>query len=155
MYANTAAAQQVVDRMQSYGVVATGEVVTSEYHDQVSYDNQMTLGELVNVHKGRITRVRLLTERWPSGRMADISYIHGTYFKTCETCHGRKTYAGGMGCSSCQSQGGSYVTVPVYVDCVTGLLREVKGDFIEWAKREGVYAKGCGLLDEENWSVLY
>ena len=24
----------------------------------------------------------------------------------------------------------------------------------EWAKEEGVYAKGLGLLDENNWAVL-
>lgn len=128
MYANTASAQQVVDKLQTYGVRCDGEVVSHEYHDQVSYDNQMTLGELVR-QGGKVTRVRLLTERWPSGRMADISYIHGTL--------------------------PNGTVVPLYVDVVTSTLRGVKGDFIEWAKREGVYAKACGLLDESNWSVLY
>lgn len=128
MYANTNEAQQVVNRMQAYGVRATGEVVTQEYHQGISYDDQMTLGELVR-KGGRVTRVRLLTERWPSGRMADISYIHGTL--------------------------PSGKVVPLYVDAESGPLRGMKASFIEWAKREGVFAKGCGLLDEANWSVLY
>jgi hypothetical protein len=29
----------------------------------------------------------------------------------------------------------------------------MKGALINWAKREGVYAKALGLLDEGNWSV--
>jgi hypothetical protein len=129
MYANTASAQQVVDRLQAYGVQCDGEVVSSEYHDGVSYDNQMTLGELVR-QGGKVSRLRLLTEVWPGrGRMVDISYAHGTL-------------PNGQ-------------IVPLYINCETGSMRELKGDLIEWAKREGVYAKGCGLLDESNWSVLY
>lgn len=129
MYANTASAQQVVDKLQTYGVRCDGEVVSHEYHDQVSYDNQMTLGELVR-QGGKVTRVRLLTEVWPGrGRMCDISYIHGAL--------------------------PDGTIVPLYVDVVSTSLRELKGDFIEWAKREGVFAKGCGLLDESTWSVLY
>lgn len=130
MFANTAAAQDLVDRLQGYGVQATGEVVTEEYHRGVSYNDEMTLGELVR-QGGRITRVRLLTEVWPGrGRMADISYIHGTL--------------------------PSGKVVPIRLGVYGGnLLRSLKGEFIQWAKEEGVYAKGCGLLDEANWSVLY
>lgn len=129
MYANTTAAQAVVDRMVAYGVQASGEVVTAEYHQGVDYADQMTLGALVAAG-GRVTRVRLLTEVWPGrGRMADISYIHGTL--------------------------PSGKVVPLYVDVQSGALRDLKGEFIAWARREGVYAKGCGLLDEANWSVLY
>jgi hypothetical protein len=117
------------DRLAAeYGVVESGLPVGHEYHSGVDYADQMTLGELVR-QGGRVTRVRLLTERWPSGRMADISYIHGTL--------------------------PSGKVVPLYVDAMGGPLRGMKGEFIEWAKREGVFAKGCGLLDEGNWSVLY
>lgn len=130
MYATTAAAQDLVNKLQSYGVQATGEVVTAEYHDQVSYDNQVTLGELVK-GGGRVTRVRILTDNWGGQRMADISYIHGTM-------------ADGT-------------IVPLYVEVGSGPLwgpKGLKSQFIDWAKREGVYAKGCGLIDEGNWSVL-
>lgn len=131
MYANTEAAQNVVDRMHAYGVQATGEVVTSEYHDGVDYAEQLSLGELVR-RGGKITRVRLLTESWAGTRMADISYIHGTL--------------------------PSGQVVPLRVEMGSGPLwgpKGMKAQFIEWAKAEGVYAKGCGLLDENNWSVLY
>jgi hypothetical protein len=130
MYANTAAAQSVVDRMHAYGVQASGEVVTQEYHAGVDYADEMTLGELVR-QGGKVTRVRLLTEVWPGrGRMADISYIHGTL--------------------------PSGKVVPLRLGVYGGtLLRSLKGEFIAWAKEEGVYAKGCGLLDEGNWSILY
>lgn len=127
MYANTAEAQAVVDRMQAYGVQADGEVVTAEYHQGVSYDNLMSLSE-VAAKGGRITRVRILKEY---GR-CDISYIHATL------------------------RDGT--VVPVRLDMPSsgiGLwFREVKGEFIAWAKAEGVFAKGLGLLDEGNWSVL-
>lgn len=131
MFATTAAAQDLVDRLQGYGVQATGEVVTEEYHRGVSYNDEMTLGELVR-QGGRVTRVRLLTESWAGVRMADISYIHGTL--------------------------PSGKVVPLRVEAGSGPLwgpKGMKGQFIEWAKAEGVFAKGCGLLDEENWSVLY
>lgn len=132
MYANTAEAQIVVDKMQSYGVVATGEVVTGEYHSQVDYADQMTLAE-VAARGGKVTRVRLLTEVWgPGVRMADVSYMHATL------PDGK--------------------IVPLYVGIDSGALygpKGVKARMIEWAKSEGVYAKGLGLLDEENWSVLH
>lgn len=131
MYANSAAAQSVVNRMEAYGVQASGEVVTTEYHDGVSYDEQMTLSQLIKAG-GRVSRVRLLTENWGGVHMADISYIHGTL--------------------------PSGKVVPLYVEAGSGPLwgpKGMKGQFIAWAKAEGVFAKGCGLLDEENWSVLY
>jgi len=128
MYANTAEAQAVVNRMQAYGVQADGEVVTAEYHQGVSYDNLMSLAE-VAAKGGRITRVRILKEY---GR-CDISYIHATL------------------------RDGT--VVPVRLDMPSSGIglwyREVKGEFIAWAKEEGVFAKGLGLLDEGNWSVLH
>ena len=131
MYATSAEAERLVERLQSYGVHADGEVVGAEYHSGVSYDNQMTLGQLVRAG-GRVTRVRLLTENWGGRRMADISYIHGTL--------------------------PDGTVVPLYIDASGGPLygpQGMKHEFVEWAKREGVFAKTCGLLDEENWSVLY
>jgi len=131
MYANTAEAQKIVDRMQAYGVQAEGEVVGHEYHSRVDYADQMRLGELVR-QGGKVTRVRILTGRWGATRMADVSYIHGTL------PNGK--------------------VVPLYVDVQTDALYGkdgVKARFIEWAKREGVFAKGCGLIDESTWSVLH
>lgn len=33
-------------------------------------------------------------------------------------------------------------------------IRQFKAQLIQWARDERVYAIGCGLLDEGNWSVL-
>lgn len=101
----------------------------AEYHDSVDYSVLYTL-RMVADEGGRITRVRLLTERWPSGRMADVSYIHATLAN------------------------GKTVPVQVGMDNLTPLYK-VKSAMIEWAKCEHVFAKGLGLLDEGNWSVMY
>lgn len=124
MYATTASAQAIVDRMEAYGVQATGEVVTSEYHDQVSYTDEMTLAQVAKAG-GKITRLRVLRE----GRYCDISYCHATL------------------------PGGKIVPVRV-TGGIGHLFYGLKGSLIEWAKEEGVYAKGLGLLDESNWAVL-
>ncbi|AZV01736.1 hypothetical protein HOV00_gp29 [Microbacterium phage Schubert] len=114
---------------ERYGVRETNGLENGhEYHSTVDYES-ITLAEL-KARGGHISRVRILTGVWPGlGRMADISYIHGTV-------QGRP--------------------VAIRVDVENGIpLRNLKGEFIEWAKREGVYAKGIGLLDEGNWSILY
>lgn len=147
-------AQDFADRAATYGVHTDGEVVGHEYHEGVDYADRMTLAEL-SAAGGRISRVRILQERG----LCDISYIHGVIELPCPTCKGSRAYAGGMGCSTCQSRRTFYKTVPVNVGQMpTGshLLprRSLKGAFIEWAKEERVFAKGLGLLDESNWSVL-
>lgn len=58
--------------------------------------------------------------------MADISYVHATL--------------------------PDGAVVPVTGTPMLG--RSWKRSLIEWAAAEGVYAKGLGLLDESNWSVL-
>jgi hypothetical protein len=93
----------------------------------------LTLGELA-AKGGRVTRVRLLAEKvYGHGYVADISYIHG---ELPDGTPVRLRYTGEV------------ETNLVY-------LRKMKTNFIRWAVSEGVYAKGVGLLDEGNWSVLY
>jgi len=73
---------------------------------------------------GKITRLRIFKE---AGRY-DISYCHGTL------------------------PNGQVVSIqPMHIFVP---IRQFKGELIAWARSEGVYAKGCGLLDESNWSVL-
>lgn len=103
----------------------------------------MTLAEFAKAG-GKITRVRLLTERWPSGRKADISYIHGVIAPRSTT---------DAGIAAALTTRVSITDLPV-TDDLYG-KHGVKGVFIEWAKESGVFAKGLGLLDEGNWSVLY
>lgn len=113
-----------------YGATQTNGLVNpNEYHDLVDYSRSLTLAE-VKAAGGKITRVRLLTEvisGW--GRVADVSYIHATLAN------------------------GDVVPVQNGLDNLTP-LRKMKGEMIKWAAREGVFAKGLGLLDSGNWSVM-
>lgn len=98
------------------------------YHESVDYADAMTLGQVAEA-KGRITRVRILGGGPSDGFMADISYIHATL--------------------------PSGKVVPLHQDypmCFP--IRKAKAELIAWAKQYGVFAKGLGLLDEGNWSVL-
>lgn len=94
------------------------------YHAAVDYKRDLSLKEIAEAG-GKISRVRIFIE----GRMADLSYMHATLAD------------------------GTIVSVN------TAYLRlsnsfTIKRDLIEWAKSQGVFAKGLGLLDEGNWSVL-
>jgi hypothetical protein len=82
---------------------------------------------------GRITRLRILSDVIPGvGRIADVSYIHATL--PDGTRHEVLT--------------GSAPWGPGFA------LGQLKGYLIQWARTEGVFAKGLGLLDEAVWSVL-
>jgi len=74
----------------------------------------------------RIVRLRLLTE--PGYPCYDISYVYGVLKDG----------------SHCRIDG-----APMSIG-----RRTAKRDLIDWAKEEGAYAKGLGLLDEGNWSIL-
>jgi len=94
------------------------------YHASVDYTQVLSLKELAAA-KGKITRLRVLSD---NGRY-DISYVHaqlpdGTLVTVRDECYGR------------------------------GFIRWIKSDLLAWAKEQGVYAKGLGLLDEGNWSVM-
>lgn len=101
------------------------------YHDEVDYKNDLTLSQLAAAG-GRITRVRFLTDFMWGQRVADISYVHGT--TPDGVIHSIKVTAP------------QWSLIPQH---------KIKGALIDWAKAEGVFAKGLGLLDEGNWSILY
>lgn len=120
--------QTIADR---YGVDETNGLIDgAAYHSSVDHSRSMTLGQLAKAG-GRVTRLRILTDVRPgTGRVYDFSYCHGTL------------------------QDGTIVEVR----CGrygSGILRKIKSDLIEWAQEEKVYAKAVGLLDENNWSILY
>ena len=103
----------------------------ANYHDQIDYNNLMTLSEL-SAAGGKVTRVRVLAVVWPGrGLIGDISYIHGT-LPTGQV-------------------------VPIQIDMPSSgigvLVRELRGEFIAWGKQQGVLVKGIGLLDSTVWSV--
>jgi hypothetical protein len=109
-----------------YGVVETNPLVT-EFGGAHPCESLTETVSLGDRRLAGITRLRLLTERgYP---FMDISYCYGVL------------------------KDGS----PVRVQVTTGPLsrKAPKADLIAWAKAEGAYAKGLGLLDEGNWSVLY
>lgn len=102
-----------------------------KYHGSVDHSDRYTLRRLQN-EGGRVSRLRVLTEWTPMGRFADISYCHG------ELPDGR--------------------TVSILIDGPESHLiqwNKFSGVLIDWAKSQGVFAKGLGLLDRANWSVLY
>lgn len=116
--------------MNSRGVDETNglDIVGYDYHDKVDYADQMNLAQ-VAAAGGKITRLRILGGGPHDGFRADISYCHATL--------------------------PDGTIVPLYADYPMGFtLRTLKGELIAWAKEHGVYAKGLGLLDENNWSVL-
>lgn len=114
-----------------YGAVSTNDLVDgAAYHHEVDYSELYSL-KMVEEAGGKITRVRLLTEVMPGrGRLVDVSYVHATL------------------------PDGKTVPVQVLMDNLTP-MRQVKAGMIKWAKEQGVFAKGIGLLDEGNWSVCY
>lgn len=113
-----------------YGARETNGLVNGHaYHAEVDYSRIYSLKEISDL-KGHITRVRILTEYVPGvGTLADISYIHASL------------------------PDDRIVPVQNEIGNLTP-LRKMKGEMIEWAKREGVFAKGLGLIDNGNWSVL-
>lgn len=115
-------------KLDNYGVRYSGEQVDHRYHEAVSKDEPITLSEL-NERGGRVSRVRLLGEY---GRY-DVSYIHGILPDKTVI---RLRLDGLDNCS----------LIP---------RRQIKGEFIRWAKNQGVYAKGLGLLDDGNWSMMH
>lgn len=120
-------ANQTTDR-NVYGAQETNGLVNgSAYHEQVDYSQNLTLAQVAAAH-GHITRVRILTERTMGGTLCDISYIHASL------------------------PSGEIVNVQNHLDNLTP-LRALKAEMIRWAKSEGVFAKGLGLLDEGNWSI--
>lgn len=74
----------------------------------------------------RVTRLRLLTD--PGYPFFDISYVYGV-LKDGRHCR-IEGHPGSLG------------------------RRTIKKELIEWAREEGAYAKGLGLLDDSNWSIL-
>lgn len=123
----TTTTQRIADY---YGVDETNGLVDGHtYHGEVDYDDLMSLAEVAK-RGGTITRLRLLSEGTPMGRFVDVSYCHATL------------------------PGGKVVPVNITGDLMCMAYPKVKGHLIAWAKDEGVFAKGIGLLDESNWSHL-
>jgi len=111
-----------------YGVIETNPMVE---HTTYNFERGPVSLKQLSDEGGHVTRVRLLTEGYGGIRLTDISYIHamiGDEAVTISDLPSTNTLWG---------KGG------------------VKAVFVRWASEEGVYAKGLGLLDENNWSVLY
>lgn len=116
-----------IARNAFYGVSESSPLPSANYHSEVDYSSPMSLAQ-VAAAGGRITRLRVLGGGPSDGFMADVSYCHATL------PDGR--------------------TVPVDGAPMCFPFRRIKGELIAWAKEQGVFAKGLGLLDEGNWSVL-
>lgn len=113
------------------------------YHQMMRDSEDITLAGLAALG-GRITRVRILAGRWGSTWKADVSYIHGIV-------DGPKSIVD-AGARAALARHYRVIDFPATNDLYGP--RGVKADFIAWAREVGVFAKGIGLLDEANWSVL-
>lgn len=122
-------AMATIDRNIYGATESNGLVDGNAYHNSVDYAETLTLAEVAE-RGGKITRLRLLTEWIPvsRARIVDVSYIHATL-----------------------PDGSVH---PVHNGADVQYYHQIKGDLLDWAKREGVFAKSVGLLDEGNWSVL-
>jgi hypothetical protein len=117
----------IYTKLDSYGVNYEGEQGDYQAPD-LDYD--VTLSELA-ARGGKIVRVRWIGGDYIPGRgkCYDLSYVHGEI-------DGQRVRINLQGCDE------------------WGLIprRQLKAAMIAWAKNEGVYAKGIGLLD--NYSIL-
>lgn len=104
----------------------------TEYHSGRVGQDFISLGELA-ARGGKVTRLRFLTSGNMGGgvRIWDVSYCHG------------------------ELPDGSPVSINNGPVGIVGTKKAVMGELIDWAKSERVYAKGLGLLDQANWSVLH
>ena len=119
-----AAADRSMDLAVRYGVNETNPLWASESTHE-NVDFSIRC-TLGDPRLERITRLRLLTE--PGYPYFDISYVYGVL------------------------KDGTHVRIdgaPMHLGRKT-----IKRDLIEWAKGEGAYAKGLGLLDDSCWSIL-
>lgn len=112
------------DRAASYGANETNPLWMSEVTHETIDYDQHVT--LGDPRLARVTRLRLLTD--PGYPFFDISYCYGVL------------------------KDGTHVRIegtPMHLGRKT-----LKRDLIAWAREEGAYAKGLGLLDDSNWSIL-
>ena len=114
----------------AYGVQESNYLQSpSEYHASVDYADLLSLAE-VAAAGGKITRLRILSEWRGTYGIKDVSYCHATL------------------------PGGKVVPVRVDGNLMGVPAQKFMGELIAWAKEQGVFAKGLGLLDKSNWSEL-
>lgn len=119
------AASRSMDLAVRYGVDETNPLWMSEAtHENVDYSIDTWLGD---PQIARVVRLRMLTE--PGYPYMDISYCY------------------------VQMKDGRYARLGGHIPTLRK-GRFLKVDLIAWAKEEKVFAKGLGLLDENNWSIL-
>ena len=120
--------------MTTFATTAADRFETNTLQDPAAYhartrQENYTLRQLSEAG-GRVDRIRLISYRLGGQRMYDVSYMYGILPDG----------------SLVRLVGGEVLGTPA---------RTFKGHLIEWARREGVFAKGLGLLDEGRWSVHY
>lgn len=119
-----AAADRSMDLAVRYGVQETNPLWASEATHE-NVDYDVFV-TLGSPEVKRVVRLRLLTE--PGYPYYDISYV---YVELKDGRYARLSNA------------------PMHLP-----RRNTKAALIAWAKEEKAYAKGLGLLDESNWSIL-
>lgn len=113
------------DIASRYGVALEG----SQGH--IPTEQAMSLGELSDA-KGKVIRVRFIGGDYIPGRGKcwDLSYATG------------------------ELPDGTKVRITHLPAMFLIPRRAFKANLISWAREERVFAKGLGMLDEGNWSIL-
>lgn len=115
-----------------YGTRYEGTLVGQAYHSQVEQGDDYRLCDLPKGSK--VTRIRMIGGDYIPGRgkCYDISYVHATL------------------------PDGRIVRVNTSAAPEWALIprRNLKKAMIDWAKAEGVFAKGLGMLDDGVYSIL-
>ena len=115
-----------IDRARSYGVRMDESLDSAQIAELHSVRRSETVG-LGDKRLARVTRLRLIGFNSREYPRWDVSYCYGVL------------------------KDGTEVRVQVYGN----IGRNWKGDLIAIARREGAFAKGLGLLDEDVVSRLY
>jgi hypothetical protein len=103
----------------------TNPLTSTNYHAGVDHSEVITLADVARLG-GRITRVRVIGE----SRVASVSYVHATL------------------------RDGSTVNVDLSGIPSSFPWYTLKTRLVEWARGQGVYGKGVGLLDPAVLSTL-
>lgn len=120
------------NELQAYETAARYGISLEGPQGHIPTEEFMSLGELSDAG-GKVIKVRFIGggEFVPGrGRCWDLSYVTG------------------------QLPDGTYIHITHLPALFLAPRRTWKGELIAWAREEGVFAKGIGLLDEENYSVL-
>ena len=115
----------------AYDIAARYGVPLQGHQGYIPTTEHMSLGELADAG-GKVIKVRFIGGDYIPGRgkCYDLSYATG------------------------QLADGTMIRIEQLPAMFLIPRRNLKRELVNWAKDAGVFAKGLGMLDEGNWSIL-